>query len=56
MALPVASLNATESQIQFLILLNAKICISEESEAIQVWSPSFLTNEENNFSESLAPN
>jgi len=35
------SLGATESQIQCLILLNAEICMREEAEAIEVWSPSF---------------
>jgi len=35
------SLGATESQIQCLILFNAEICMREEAEAIEVWSPSF---------------
>jgi len=35
------SLGATESQIQCLVLLNAEICMREEAEAIEVWSPSF---------------
>jgi len=35
------SLGATESQIQCLILLNTEICMREEAEAIEVWSPSF---------------
>jgi len=35
------SLGATESQIQCLILLDAEICMREEAEAIEVWSPSF---------------
>ena len=38
------SLGATESQIQCLILpsrLNAEICMHEETEAIEVWCPSF---------------
>jgi len=36
------SLGATESQIQGLILVNAKICMRERAEAIEVWSPSVL--------------
>jgi len=36
------SLGATESQIQCLILSNAEICMREEAEVIEVWSPSFL--------------
>jgi len=35
------SLGATESQIQCLILLKAEICMREEAEAIEEWSPSF---------------
>jgi len=35
------SSGATESQIQCLILLNDEICMREEAEAIEVWSPSF---------------
>jgi len=35
------SLGATDNQIQCLILLNAEICMREEAEAIEVWSPSF---------------
>jgi len=35
------SLGAIESQIQCLILLNDEICMCEEAEATEVWSPSF---------------
>ena len=35
------SLDATESHIQCLIQLNTEICMREEAEAIEVWSPSF---------------
>jgi len=38
---PWRSLDATESQIQCLIILNTEICMREEAEAIEVWYPSF---------------